>query len=104
MLTYGESVGTTTDTVARSLAADLRARSDDELAALFQTRPVLVNPIPADMIAMAMRATTRSTVTRALDRMNQFEINVLLALAVLPDLTSAPAVRRLLALPDQACR
>jgi len=104
MLTYGESVGTTTDTVARSLAADLRARSDDELVALFQTRPDLVNPIPADMSAMAMRATTRSSVTRALDRLNQFELNVLEALAVLPDPTSAAAVRRLLAVPEQACR
>ena len=51
----------------RSLADDLRARDDAALAALLRARPDLRTPVPADLAALAARATTRPSVQRALD-------------------------------------
>ncbi|HSK27477.1 MAG TPA: hypothetical protein VK894_11275, partial [Jiangellales bacterium] len=80
----------------RSLADDLRARSDDELTALLRARPDLVSPVPVDMAQLATRATTRSSVVRALDRLDRFTLQVVDAIAVLPEPTTAGAVRGLL--------
>lgn len=51
----------------RTLAEDLRARSDAELAALFTARPDLLNPIPSDMRALTTRAATAPSIARYLD-------------------------------------
>lgn len=72
----------------RSLADDLRARSDDDLAALLAARPDLVHPVPADLAALATRATTSSSTGRALDRLDTFALQVVTALAALPDPTT----------------
>jgi hypothetical protein len=77
----------------RSLADDLRARSDAELADLLRARPDLVTPIPVDIAQLASRATTRSSVVRALDRLDRFTLQVVDALAVLPEPTTPAAVR-----------
>ncbi len=50
-----------------SLVEDLRARRDDELAALLLARPDLARPTPADLTALSARATTRSSVSRAVE-------------------------------------
>jgi hypothetical protein len=75
---------------ARSLADDLRRRDDDQLAALLLARPDLVHPVPADLGVLATRATTNASVTRALDRLDIGTLQVLEALAALPE----PARRR----------
>src|SRR5215204_3481314 len=80
----------------RSLADDLRARSDAELVDLLRIRPDLVTPIPVDIAQLASRATTRASVVRALDRLDRFTLQVVDALAVLPEPTSPEAVRALL--------
>jgi hypothetical protein len=80
----------------RSLADDLRARSDDELAELLRARPDLVTPVPVDIAQLASRATTRASVMRALDRLDRFDLQVVDALAVLPEPTTQSAVRALL--------
>ncbi|WP_151526550.1 helicase-associated domain-containing protein [Serinicoccus kebangsaanensis] len=67
---------------ARSLADDLRSRSDDELAALLQDRPDLARPAPADVTALAARATTRASVQRALDGLDLAHLQALEALLV----------------------
>ncbi len=88
----------------RSLADDLRGRSDTELVALLRARPDLVTPVPVDIAQLASRATTRSSVVRALDRLDRFTLQVVDALAVLPEPTTATAVRGLLDVPATAVR
>ncbi|HEY5136177.1 MAG TPA: helicase C-terminal domain-containing protein [Candidatus Nanopelagicales bacterium] len=69
----------------RSLAEDLRARSDEDLAALLAARPDLVHPVPADLGALAIRATTGPSTARALDRLDELTLAVVTALGALPD-------------------
>ena len=69
----------------RSLAEDLRARGDDDLAALLAARPDLVHPVPADLGALATRATTGPSTSRALDRLDELSLAVVTALGALPD-------------------
>jgi hypothetical protein len=83
----------------RSLAADLRTRGDDDLEALLRARPDLASPVPSDIGQLASRATTRASVVRALDRLDRFTLQVVDALAVLPEPTAAEAIRDLLGVP-----
>lgn len=75
---------------ARSLADDLRARSDEQLATVLRARPDLVNPVPADLGALATRATTTTSVVRALDHLDVGALQVVEALAALPEPASLP--------------
>ena len=91
-------------TVARSLADDLRARSDDELAALLQARPDLARPAPADLTALAARATTRASIRRALESLDLAHLHALEAVVVAAP-ASVPQVADLLdASQEQAGR
>jgi hypothetical protein len=80
-----------TDTVTRprSLADDLRQRSDEQLEVLFAARPDLLHPVPTDLGQLAVRATTSPSVSAALDALNHIELSVCEVLAALPD----PAAR-----------
>ncbi len=69
----------------RSLAEDLRARSDEQIADLLAARPDLVHPVPADLGALATRATTGPSTARALDRLDAFVLQIVTALGGLPD-------------------
>jgi hypothetical protein len=69
----------------RTLAEDLRARSDEALAGLLRARPDLVTPVPADVTQLAARAATRASVVRALDQLDRFVSQTAEALAVVPD-------------------
>lgn len=62
---------------ARSLADDVRGRTDDELRELLQRRPDLARPTPADLTSLAARASTRASVQRALDSLDQAHLQVL---------------------------
>ncbi|MEY3430578.1 MAG: hypothetical protein RJB30_510 [Actinomycetota bacterium] len=66
-----------------TLAEELRARSDDELNQLFESRPDLIVPIPADIAALATRATSAPSVLRAMEALNQWQIQVLEACALM---------------------
>src|SRR6476659_8835614 len=79
----------------RSLADDLRVRSDDALTALLSERPDLTHPVPSDLGALAVRAAVGVSVARALDRLDRFGLDVVDALAVLPDPTSSAHVAAL---------
>ena len=69
----------------RSLADDLRARPDDQLAALILARPDLIHPVPADIAALAQRAGSPASVAACLRGYDQWTLHVLLAAALGPD-------------------
>jgi len=94
----------TQGTGPRSLADDLRARADEALAALLRARPDLITPVPTDMTNLVARATTRASVARALDHLDQFALQVVDALVLLPDPTTYAALRGLLPVDDEAVR
>ncbi|MFW6638771.1 helicase-associated domain-containing protein [Nocardiopsis algeriensis] len=63
----------------------LRGRSDGELAALLSARPDLARPVPADIGALAARATARNAVLRALEHLDSYSLQVLEAVVALGD-------------------
>lgn len=63
----------------------LRGRSDTELTALLRARPDLARPVPADIGALASRATSRNAVLRVLERLDRFTLQVLEAVVALGD-------------------
>lgn len=85
----------------RSLADDLRARSDAQLASLLLARPDLLRPAPGDLTSLAARAVTRASLTPALDDLDTGLLQVLQAVAVLAPAGGVGPVARLLGLsPD----
>ncbi|MYW05816.1 helicase-associated domain-containing protein, partial [Streptomyces sp. SID3343] len=83
----------------RTLAEDLRGRTDEALGALLRARPDLTIPVPVDLTQLATRATTRASIARALERLDRFTLQVVDAAVVLPDGFSA---ERLYALIGEA--
>ncbi|NYG54878.1 helicase C-terminal domain-containing protein [Nocardioides perillae] len=71
-----------TATPARSLADQLRRWPDERLARLLRARPDLATPAPHDSTQLASRASTRSSLTRALDLLTAAELHVLDALVL----------------------
>lgn len=69
----------------RSLADALRNFSDEQLTEMLLARPDLLHPVPADMTALATRATTSPSVSAALDKLNHLQLSVCEALAGLGD-------------------
>jgi hypothetical protein len=61
----------------RTFAAQLRAWPDDRLTRLLRDRPDLATPAPHDSGQLASRASTRSSVIRALDQLSMLELSVL---------------------------
>ena len=68
----------------RTLADELRARSDAELAALLRARADLLSPLPGDLSQLATRAGSRASVLHALDRLDSFTLQTAEALAIAP--------------------
>jgi hypothetical protein len=66
----------------RSLADDIRARDDRELVALVLSRPDLARPAPADLTSLAARASTKASVQRAIDALDEGHLQILEALVV----------------------
>lgn len=73
-------MSTSTPPRPRSLADDLRSRSETELTDLLLGRPDLVHPAPADITGLARRATATPSVSRALDQLSAPQLHVLFTL------------------------
>ena len=69
-------------TPSRSLADDIRGRSDAELIDLVLARPDLARPAPADLTSLAARAGTRASVQRAVEALDRGHLPVLEAVVV----------------------
>jgi hypothetical protein len=85
-----------------TLAELLRGQPDQALAALLRARPDLIVPVPADLAALAARAQSRVSVTRVVDRLNRFQLEILDALRLTRDpdgLTSEQHVLAVAAAP-----
>ena len=84
----------------RTLADQFRSWPDERLARLLRERPDLATPAPHDSAHLASRTATRSSLSRALDRLNLLELSVLDALVVAGQTTSAELIRLVAAAPD----
>lgn len=83
----------------RSLAEDIRHRTDEELVALLELRPDLARPQPADLTALAARASTRASTARAVDHLDLPHLAALQACA-LTGTTDPAAIAPLLGLTE----
>jgi hypothetical protein len=63
-----------THTRPKSLADDLRRRSDEALADLLRRRPDLISPAPSDMTALTTRATAGPSIARCLDSLDALSL------------------------------
>lgn len=88
----------------RTLADELRARDDEGLEALFGARPDLVSPVPTDMTNLVARATTRTSVARALDALDRFTLQVLDGVAHQGDPGTLARLELLVPAPADAVR
>ena len=89
-------------TPSRSLADDIRGRSDAELIDLVLTRPDLARPAPADLTSLAARAGTRASVQRAVEALDRGHLQVLEAVVVAGDGVDRATLLRLLGSDDIA--
>lgn len=92
-------MGTQAGAGHRTLADQFRSWSDERLARLLRERPDLATPAPHDSAHLASRTATRSSLSRALDRLNLLELSVLDALVVAGQTTSAELIRLVAAAP-----
>ena len=76
----------------RSLADDLRCRTDAELSEFIRLRSDAVEPIPSDLAELASQASAAGSVRQAIDRLAAPDLLVLTALAGMPQPTSASAI------------
>lgn len=71
--------------VPRTLADALRGWGDAALTELLRRRPDLASPMPADTGQLAARATTNASAARAINRLDEFAVDLLEALSALPE-------------------
>ncbi|HET8989312.1 MAG TPA: hypothetical protein VFN43_12410, partial [Humibacillus sp.] len=89
-------------TSSRSLADDIRARSDAQLVDLVLARPDLARPSPADLTSLAARSGTRASVQRAVEALDRGHLQVLEALVVAGDGASVADLATLLGGADES--
>ena len=86
-----------------TLAAWLRTRSDEQLAALLAARPDVARPAPSDVVALASRLAVPVSVDRALDELDAATLQVLdvVLLAPTDGVAADELPGRLPELPDE---
>jgi len=85
-----------------SLTDHLRALPDTGLAALIRLRPDLVVPPPTDLAGLAARIQSRLSVTRAVDRLDRFTLQILDALRLTRDADGTASVATVLTMTTPA--
>ncbi len=88
--------------VSSTLAGWLRGLSDDALTRLLALRPDLATPPPPDFDILAARLEIRVSVTRALERLDTFTLEVCEALTLLPSPVSVEDLVRFCGTSDVA--
>ncbi|RZU19335.1 XPB/Ssl2-like helicase family protein [Kribbella rubisoli] len=78
-------MSTTEPTRPRTLAEALRSWDDARLGELLRRRPDLALPIPADTGQLAARATSNASAARAVNRLDEFGVDLLESLSALPE-------------------
>ncbi|HEU4946654.1 MAG TPA: helicase-associated domain-containing protein [Kribbella sp.] len=78
----------------RTLADALRGWDDTALGHLLRHRPDLAVPMPADTGQLAARATTNASAARAINRLDEFGVDLLEALSALPEPVDLAALAR----------
>jgi hypothetical protein len=81
---------------ARSLADDIRGRTNEQLTVLVLARPDLARPAPSDLTSLAARAGTRASVQRAIEGLDLGHLQVLEAVVVAGDGAGSGSVDELL--------
>lgn len=84
----------------RTLPEALRAMDDAQLATLLRLRPDLTYPLPRDLTDLSVRATTATSVGRAVDALDAWVRTVAEALAALPDPSAVGDVAALVGHPE----
>jgi hypothetical protein len=84
------------EAMTNDFAETLRALPDEALGALLRLRPDLLIPVPTDINALAARAQSKVSASRALDDLDQFTLEILDGLRLLAD----PSLPALLSLTD----
>ncbi len=83
----------------RSFTDYLRTVDDAAFLRLFCARPDLVSPLPPDIASLAIRAASPPSLSRALERLNQWQFQVLEAIAAI----DSPALeKQIVAVTDKA--
>jgi hypothetical protein len=80
----------------------VRSLPNPALAAVLRARPDLVVPVPADLTALAARAQSRTSVTRIVDRLNRFQLEILDGVRLTRDPDGASSLDQLLAIAAAA--
>jgi hypothetical protein len=84
----------------RTLADVLREWSDDQLRGLLRLRPDLATPVPQDIAALASRAGTRASLSRAVERLDRFLLGVLEGAVLAEEPVTQSQIAALLAAPE----
>ncbi|MBT0993108.1 helicase-associated domain-containing protein [Cellulomonas sp. DKR-3] len=87
-----------------SFTGFLRSSSDERLAALLARRPDLASPSPGNLTSLAVRATGRASLERALAGVDAVVLQVLEAVVVLGGATSEDVQRAIADGPDDEVR
>ncbi|RNL66158.1 hypothetical protein EFK50_00570 [Nocardioides marmoriginsengisoli] len=93
-----------TSAAPRTLADQLRAWSDEQLAALLEARPDLAVPAPVDSAQLASRSVVRVSVVRALDLLDRLELETLTALVQVAPVATDDLARLLNADPENVAK
>ncbi|AXE39552.1 helicase-associated domain-containing protein [Acidipropionibacterium virtanenii] len=75
-------------TSTTTLASVIRSMDTDQMTRLLDLRPDLANPAPRSLAELAERASTQASARAALDRLNAWQYQVVVAIAALGDVTT----------------